>query len=327
MRVLDAWMASGGPVARGAIAAAPAFAPLRVGTLELANRVVCAGPGGAAGAGLVLSGPVAVTAAGRRSPEAPTIDDWKRPEGDTPVALLLGHAGPRGARRERSRGADLPLADGWELLSASAFGYGPFGARPRALDGDDFATVTEQFAAAAERAEADMLILDCAHGGLLASFISPLTNRRKDRHGGPLEHRLRFPLEVFAAVREAWGERPLGVRLSITDWARGGTTVAGGIAAARAFAEAGCDLVHVVAGQTVAESRPDYRAGFLTTLSARVRTEAHVATLVGGHLTTLDAINTIVAAGRGDLCILDLPVSALDDLAATRVGPEAVRVA
>jgi anthraniloyl-CoA monooxygenase len=173
------------------------------------------------------------------------------------------------------------------------------------------ATIRDDFVAAARRAAdigVDVLELDLAHGYLLASFLSPLTNRRTDAYG---EDRLRFPLEVLTAVREAW-DGVLAVRLSVTDWARGGASVEDGVAVAQALVEHGCDLVHVVAGQTVAEGRPEYRRGFLTALSDRVRTEARVPTLVGGHLTTLDDVNTIVGAGRGDLCILDLPPSLLE---------------
>jgi anthraniloyl-CoA monooxygenase len=173
------------------------------------------------------------------------------------------------------------------------------------------ATIRDDFVAAARRGAelgVDVLELDFAHGYLLASFLSPLTNRRTDAYG---EDRLRFPLEVLTAVREAW-DGVLAVRLSVTDWARGGASVEDGVAVARALAEHACDLVHVVAGQTVAEDRPEYRRGFLTALSDRVRTEARVPTLVGGHLTTLDDVNTIVGAGRGDLCILDLPPSLLE---------------
>jgi anthraniloyl-CoA monooxygenase len=157
------------------------------------------------------------------------------------------------------------------------------------------------FVAAARRAEelgVSVLELDMAHGYLLASFLSPLTNPREDR--------LRFPLEVLDAVRAVW-PRALAVRLSVTDWHPRGNTVEDGIKVARTLAEHGCNLVHVEAGQTVHDDRPEYRRGFLTALSDRVRNEARVPTLVGGHLTTPDDANTIVAAGRADLIVLDLP--------------------
>lgn len=171
--------------------------------------------------------------------------------------------------------------------------------------------VREDFVRGAARAAelgVDILELDFAHGYLLASFLSPLSNRRTDAYG---EDRLRFPLEVLEAVRGSWSG-VLGVRLSVTDWARAGLSADDGIAVARTMAAHGCDLVHVVAGQTIAGDRPEYRRGFMTALSDRVRAEARVPTLVGGHLTTTDDVNTIVGAGRADLCILDLPSSRLE---------------
>ena len=153
-----------------------------------------------------------------------------------------------------------------------------------------------------------MSALDFAHGYLVASFLSPLSNRRTDAYG---EDRLRFPLEVVDSVREVWAG-VLAVRVSVTDWAPRGLTLEDGIEIARALVEHGCDLLHVEAGQTIAHDRPQYRRGFLTAVSDRVRNEARVPTLVRGHLTTLDDANTIVAAGRADLCILDLPAAAIE---------------
>ncbi len=315
-RVLDAWFTG----TAATVAPPPMFAPLELGDLRLENRAVVRSDAPPAGAGLVLSGFVAVSPEGRITPETPTILDWT--PSVRPIALQLGHAGRRGACRPRSVGIDVPLRDGWELVSASPLPYGPFGAVPRELDEAGMSVVREDFVAAARRAAelgVDILELDYAHGYLLASFLSPLTNRRADAYG---EARLRFPLEVLDTVRQAW-DGVLAVRLSITDWARGGVSVEDGVAIARAFVEHGCDLVHTVAGQTVAEGRPEYRRGFLTALSDRVRSEAGVPTLVGGHLTTLDDVNTIVGAGRGDLCILDLPPSDLEtDLPATPAREE-----
>ncbi|HKP09144.1 MAG TPA: FAD-dependent monooxygenase [Gaiella sp.] len=305
-RSLDAWFSG----ARAGVAPPPVFAPFRLRGLELRNRIVARAENEAAlGAALVLSGFVAVSAGGRISPETPTIDDWTPAQ--RPVLLQLGHAGRRGACLPRSVGVDLPLPDGWELVSASPLPYGPYSAVPTELDAPGLAAVREEFVAAAQRAGelgVDILELDFAHGYLLGSFLSPLTNRRGDEYG---RERLRYPLEVLDAVRAAW-DGPLAVRLSVTDWARGGLAVDDGVAIARALAEHGCDLVHTVAGQTVHDDRPEYRRGFLTGLGDRVRAEARVPTLVGGHLPTLDDVNTAVGAGRADLCILDLPPSAVE---------------
>jgi anthraniloyl-CoA monooxygenase len=318
----------------GTFAPPPLFAPATIGGLTLRNRIAAAVPpvrladpverlGEAArsGAGLVLTGLVAVAPAGRTTSDCPVLDTdselarWQSAvaaahrEG-VPVMVRLGHAGPRGATEPAERGIDLPLrTGGWPLVAASAVRYAPFGAVPAALDAAGLATVREEFVAAAARAAAagfDALELDAAQGYLLASFLSPLTNRRDDGYGGSLENRLRFPLEVLAAVRVQWpADRLLAVRLSVTDWARGGLSVDDGIAAARALRAAGAQLIQVEAGQTVAGGWPEYRRGYLTTLSDRVRSEAAVPTLVGGYLTTLDEVNTIVAAGRADLCLLE----------------------
>jgi anthraniloyl-CoA monooxygenase len=302
-RTLDACFAG----KRARVAAPPVFAPLTLRGLELGNRIVARSDGEAAtGAGLVLSGFVAVSPAGRITPETTTIDEWTRPS--RPVLLELAHAGRRGACYPRSLGVDLPLRDAWEIVSASPLPYGPYSPTPEELDEDGLAAIREQFVAGARRA-ADLgvavLGLDFAHGYLLGSFLSPLTNRRADEYGS---EPLRYPLEVLAAVRSEW-KGPLAVRLSVTDWARGGLAVDDGVAIARALVEHGCDLVHTVAGQTVHDDRPEYRRGFLVGLSDRVRAEAGVPTLVGGHLTTLDDANTILGAGRTDLCLLDFPPS------------------
>ena len=313
-RALDAWCANRTDTVF--LAPPPLHTPFELRGLTLPNRVVVREP--AAGAGLVLSGFVAVTADGRITPETPTIDAWTRPDVASPVALQLGHAGRRGATRERAHGVDVPLRDGWPLVSASAVAYGPYSPVPAELDAEGMERVREAFVRGAERAGAlgvDVLELDFAHGYLLGSFLSPLTNKHTDR--------LRFPLDVLAGVRRVWSS-VLAVRLSVTDWHPRGNTVDDGIAIARELAANGCDLVHVVAGQTVAADRPVYRRGFLTGLSDRVRNGARVPTLAGGHLTIADEVNTIVAAGRADLCILDLAPSTLDvelaaDAAPTRI--------
>ncbi|HET6642034.1 MAG TPA: FAD-dependent monooxygenase [Gaiellaceae bacterium] len=288
-RTLDSWLAGRGR----AVAPAPMFAPLELEGVTFADRF-----------SLILSGLVAVTPEGRVTPETPLIDEWTPPPGQ--VIVQLGHAGARGATQAHSTGIDLPLDDGWPLVAASPASYGPFGAVPAELDSAGMERIRDAFVAAAKRAEelgGSVLELDMAHGYLLAGFLSPLTNPREDR--------LRFPLEVFDAVRAVW-PRALAVRLSVTDWHPRGNTVEDGIQIARTLAEHGCDLVHVEAGQTVHDDRPEYRRGFLTAVSDRVRNEAQIPTLVRGHLTTPDDANTIVAAGRADLVVLDLPETQIE---------------
>jgi anthraniloyl-CoA monooxygenase len=277
-RSLDSWLCG------RAVSPPPAFSPFELRGARFENRfelVECA---------------AAVGDDARTTPDDPTIESWRRPDGK--VLLRLTHAGRRGATRPRGHGIDLPLADGWPLVAPTAKPYAPFGPTPGEPVED---ALVDQFVAAAVRAAelaVDVLELDMAHGYLLGSYLSPLTNDEPDR--------LRFPLLVLEAVRAAW-PGPLAVRLSATDWHPRGNKIEDGIEIARVLRENGCDLVHVEAGQTIHDDRPQYRRGFLTALSDRVRNEAGVPTLVGGYLTTLDEANTIVGAGRADLVLLDLP--------------------
>jgi anthraniloyl-CoA monooxygenase len=176
------------------------------------------------------------------------------------------------------------------------------------MDRADIERVRDEFVRAARMAHEagfDFLQIDCAHGYLLASFLSPLTNRREDEYGGDLPGRMRFPLEIFDAVRAAWPEgKPLSVALSATDHVKGGAQVEDAVVFAIALKEHGCDLVEVLAGQTVPHGEPPYGRGFLTHYSDRIRNEAGVPTMVGGYITTSNEANTILAAGRADLCIL-----------------------
>jgi anthraniloyl-CoA monooxygenase len=336
VRVLDAWFHQGGESRPGAVAPPPMFAPWRAGAVELRNRVVraAAGPNrlgelARSGAGLVLAGPVAATPDGRISPDTATLHDdesaaaWAAPvdlvhAAGAHAAVLLGHAGRRGSTHPRARGADVPLhGGGWPLVAPSAIAYAPRMPVPRALDGDEMAGLRDAFAAAARRAAGagfDVLELDMGHGYLLASFLSPASNRRGDAYGGDLAGRMRFPFEVLDAVRRAWPDnRLLAVRLGVMDGTRRGLQLREGIAIARELEAHGCGLVHVVAGQTVPEAaQADYRRGFLTPLADRVRAEARVPTLVGGYLTTPDEANTILGAGRADLCLLELADTELE---------------
>jgi anthraniloyl-CoA monooxygenase len=196
-------------------------------------------------------------------------------------------------------------------MAASPFAYTPHAALPKEMTSRDIAHAVKVFAVAAKAAAGcwlDALELNFAHGYLVAGFISPLTNRRSDDYGGSLENRMRFPLQVLDAVRATW-ERPLLVRISASDWAAGGTGLDEAVAIAALLKAHGCDLVHVVMGQTIWESRPDYRRLFGVPASDRIRNEAAIPTMVAGNITTADDVNTILAAGRADLCVLELPAT------------------
>jgi anthraniloyl-CoA monooxygenase len=320
----------------------PLFAPLGQRAVTLANRVALAVPAeddgddgrlapaaarrlaaaAATGPGTVVSELVAVAPEGRVTPGTPGLwaDNQAAPwaalarqaaAGGARLALRLGHAGRRGATRPRRHGVDRPLpADqAWPLLAASAIPYTAAAQVPRAMDDGDMERVTDQFAAAAGRAATagvELLLLDLAHGYLLGGFLSPLANRREDAYGGTLAGRLRFPLRVVDAVRAAWpGDRPLWAAVTVTDWAPAGLEPEEAVAVARALADHGCDLLQVTAGQTTAATRPDYGRLQLVGWSDLVRNQAGVPTLVGGGLTTADQVNTVLAAGRADLCLLD----------------------
>ena len=323
------------------LAPPPLFATLGQRAVTLANRVTLAvvaaddaadghlaeaaarrlADAAASGAGVVVSELAAAAPDGRITPGTPGLwaEDQAGPwaaaarevaERGSTLALRLGHAGRRGATRPRRHGVDRPLPEGgWPLLAASAIPYIPGGPVPRAMGPDDMERVAGQFAAAAWLAAAagvQVLLLDLAHGHLLGGFLSPLANRRDDEFGGTLEGRLRFPLRVVDAVRAAWPtDRPLWAAVTVTDWAPGGLEPEEAIAVSGALAAAGCDLLQVTAGQTTAATRPDYGRLSLVGWSDLVRNDAGVPTMVGGNLTTADEVNTVLAAGRADLCLLD----------------------
>jgi len=327
------------------IVPAPMLTPLRLRKLTLPNRAVlevlssgtaAEGMPGAghenellrraqSGAGLVLTEVAAVSPEGRITPGCAGLYTAEHQQAwakivevihrlsAAKVGLQLGHAGRRGSTRPRWEGLDRPLREGnWPLLSASAIPYSPASQTPKATDAADMAKVRQDFARAAQRgleAGFDLLQLHFAQGYLLASFLSPLTNRRTDDYGGSLENRLRFPLEIFDDVRAVWPqERLVSVAISATDWAKGGMEGADAVEIACVLKEHGCDLVTVLGGQTTVDAEPSYGPGFLTSFSDRVRNEARIATMVAGQLTSTDQVNTIVPAGRADLCIMDLPV-------------------
>jgi len=323
---------------------APMFQPFRLREMTLANRAVVSpmcmysakdgmpqdfhlvhyGSRALGGAGLIFTEMVCVGRDARITPGCAGLWNdgqqvaWRRivefvhANSAAKICLQLGHAGRKGATRLMWDGMDRPLEEGgWDLISASPIPYFPDSRMPREMDRAGMDAVRSEFVAAAERGRAcgfDMLELHCAHGYLLASFISPLTNTRTDAYGGSLTNRLRYPLEVFEALRAVWpSHQPMSVRISATDWAEGGLTGDDAVAVARAFAEAGVDLVDVSTGQTVRDSRPVYGRMFQTPFSDQVRNEARVATMCVGNITTADQANTILAAGRADLVALGRP--------------------
>jgi anthraniloyl-CoA monooxygenase len=240
------------------------------------------------------------------------IVDFVHANSAAKICLQLGHAGRKGATKLMWEGMDRPLEEGgWDVVSASPIPYFPDSQVPRELGRAAMDRIKGEFVAATERGERcgfDMLELHCAHGYLLSSFISPLTNHRGDEYGGSLQDRLRFPLEIFEAMRAAWpAHKPMSVRISATDWAAGGITGDDAVAVARAFGEAGVDLVDVSTGQTVRDAQPIYGRMFQTPFSDQVRNEARVATMCVGNITTADQVNTILAAGRADLVALGRP--------------------
>ncbi len=228
------------------------------------------------------------------------------------ICLQLGHSGAKGSARLPWEGTDVALDEGhWELVAPSALRYAPTLQLPRAMTRTDMDRVCGDFVNATRMAiEAgfDMLELHCAHGYLLSSFITPLTNHRADEYGGSIENRLRFPLEVFGAMRAAWpDDRPMSVRISATDWVEDGLTGDDAVVVARAFADAGVDIVHVSTGQTSVDAKPVYGRMYQTPFSDQVRNELGVPTIAVGNITEPDQVNSIIAAGRADLCALARP--------------------
>jgi anthraniloyl-CoA monooxygenase len=322
----------------------PMFQPFALRRMAIANRVVVSpmcmysatdglpgewhlvhyGSRAIGGAGLMFTEMTCVAADARITPGCAGIYtddqeaawahivDFVHTNGDTKFCLQLGHAGRKGATKLMWDGIDRPLDHGaWPIQAASPLPYYPDSQTPREMTRADMDSVKAQFVAAAERglrAGFDMLELHCAHGYLLASFISPLTNLRHDEYGGTLEGRLRFPVEVFAALRAVWpADKPMSVRISATDWKEGGITSDDAVEIARAFTRAGCDLIDVSTGQTVADAEPIYGRMFQTPFSDQIRNDLPAATMCVGNITTADQVNTILAAGRADLVALARP--------------------
>jgi len=252
------------------------------------------------------------------------IVDYVHTRTPAKIALQLGHAGPKGSTQRGWENADEPIAPvletegdsqprdrNWPLIAPSPIAYGPRNQVPRAMTREDMDRVTADFVRAA-RAGAecgfDWLELHCAHGYLLSAFLCPLTNRRDDAYGGSLENRCRYPLEVFRAVRDAWpAALPVSVRISAHDWAPGGNTGDDAVTIARLFKAAGADLIDVSSGQTTREAKPIYGRMYQTPFADRIRNEVGIATMAVGAIYEADHVNSIIMAGRADLCALARP--------------------
>lgn len=319
----------------------PMFTPFRLRDVVLNNRVVVSpmcqysavdgtvadwhlvhlGSRAIGGAGLVIAEMTAVAADARISPgcaglytDAHTsawrrVTDFIHANSDSKVGLQLGHAGRKGATKRLWDGDNQPLDDGgWPLIAASAIPYSAINAIPKAMDRSDMDRVRDEFVEATKRADAagfDLVELHLAHGYLLASFISPLINHRDDAYGGDIAGRARFPLEVFEAMRATWpAHKPMSARISATDWAAGGLSDEDAVALAKRLKDRDCDIIDVSAGQTVAEQRPRYGRLFQTPFADRIRLEAGVATMTVGNVSSYSDVNSILAAGRADLCVL-----------------------
>ena len=323
----------------------PMFAPFRLRDMDLANRIVVSPmaqykavdgvPGdwhfvhyaerAKGGAGLVFTEMTCVSANGRITPGCPGLytpkheAGWKRivdfvhAETQAKICCQIGHSGRKGSTQVGWEEGDAPLPHGnWPLLSASAIPWSPANQVPKEMDRADMDKVLLQFVKATEMAKTcgfDMIELHAAHGYLISSFISPKSNTRTDEYGGSLENRMRYPLEVFAAMRAEWpGNKPMSVRISATDWVGAdGVTPDEAVEIARMFAAAGADIIDVSAGQTSTEAKPIYGRMFQTPFSDRIRNETGLATMAVGNITEAEQVNQILLAGRADLVCLARP--------------------
>ncbi|MBP7493757.1 MAG: bifunctional salicylyl-CoA 5-hydroxylase/oxidoreductase, partial [Rhodoferax sp.] len=343
----ERWFAerAGVSLANDQAAPPPMFTPYTVRGLTLKNRIVVSpmaqysavdgvagdyhlvhlGARAMGGAALVFAEMTCVSAEGRITPGCPglyapehtlawkRIVDWVHAHSDAKFAMQIGHAGAKASTRLAWDGIDKPLPSGnWPIMSASPQQYiAGVSQTAHEMSRAEMTEVTAQFVASAQAAAeigVDWLELHCAHGYLLSSFISPLTNHRTDEFGGSLENRLRYPLEVFAAVRAVWPiERPMSVRISAHDWVDGGITPADAVDIARAFKAAGADLIDCSSGQVSKQEKPVYGRMFQTPFADRIRQEAGIPTIAVGAISEADHVNSIIAAGRADLCAVGRP--------------------
>ncbi len=342
---VERWFWTRATEGRSDKAAPPMFAPLKLREMELQNRITVSpmamysavdgtpndfhfvhyGERAIGGAGLLFTEMTCVSPEGRISPGCTGMwnDDhiaaWKRivdfvhAQSKAKICLQLGHSGGKGSTRVGWEGNDVPLDNGnWPVMAASAVPWSPVNQVPTPMSRADMDAVRKQFVAAVRmglECGFDMIELHAAHGYLLSSFITPLQNERTDEYGGSLDNRLRYPLEVFAAMRSAWpSDRPMSVRISATDWAgEDGITPDEAVLIGEAFAQQGADLIDVSAGQTWADQQPVYGRMFQTPFSDRIRNEGRLATMAVGNIYEPDHANSILAAGRADLVALARP--------------------
>jgi anthraniloyl-CoA monooxygenase len=333
----EGWLAGGKPVL-------PMLTPLKARGIELKNRVVVSpmatysavdgipqdfhlvhlGARALGGAALVFVEMTSPTPEGRITPGCPglwngtqqaafrRIVDFVHQSSTAKIGLQLGHSGAKGSTQLGWEQMDEPLPSGnWPLLAASSVAYGEQNQVPAAMTRDDMDRLRDAFVDSTRRAaEAgfDWLELHCAHGYLLSGFITPLTNLRTDEYGGSLDNRCRYPLEVFSAMRAAWPSHlPMSVRISAHDWAPGGHTPDDAVAVARLFKDAGCDFIDVSSGQTTRQAKPVYGRMYQTPFADRIRNEAGIRTIAVGAISEADHANSIIAAGRADLCAVARP--------------------
>jgi len=322
----------------------PMFMPFKLRELQLPNRVVVSpmdmysavdgyvddfhlvhlGSRALGGAGLVMTEMLCVSPVGRITPgcaglwEQGQVAAWRRivefvhERSDAKIGVQLGHSGRKGSTKLLWEGVDLPLdAGNWPLLAPSPLPYLPVSQVPNEMDEQDFADVLAQYVTATRlsvEAGFDLLELHMAHGYLLSSFLSPVSNRRTDEYSGSLENRARFPLEVFDAVRAAWpAERPISVRISATDWVPEGFEREDAVAFAAKLKEHGCDIVDVSTGQTTPDAKPAYGRSYQTPYADAIRHQVGIATMAVGAISSYDDVNSILLAGRADLCALARP--------------------
>ena len=332
----ESWLSGGRPLA-------PMLLPFKLRDLTLKNRIVVSpmatykavdgmvndfhlvhhGARALGGAGLLMMEMTSPVPEGRITPACPGL--WNDAQTQAfqritsfvhaqraHMGLQLGHSGAKGSTQLGWEAIDEPLPSGnWPLMAASPVAYGPNNPTPREMNQADMDAVIAQFVAATLRAHEagfDWLELHCAHGYLLSGFICPLTNHRKDGYGGTLAHRCRFPLDVFTAMRDVWpAHKPMSVRISAHDWAPGGNTDDDAVQIAQLFKAAGCDLIDVSSGQTTLAAKPVYGRMYQTPFADRIRNEVHIATMAVGAISEADHANSIIAAGRADLCAIGRP--------------------